>query len=634
LQLGENFSLPTNNKKEIIFEFIKNIERNIKKFPVPSQMAVRNHSIPLLNNLLSFSPHRNQSQVLHLVKIVKRFLNDNPNLIITKADKGNITVALDKDDYTNKLNEMLSDIDTYSKIKKDPSKNLTSKLRTLLSRWKNLKYISDSKYKLLYCSNGLLPTAYGLPKVHKTGVPFRIIVSSIDSPLYELATFLHKILSTSILPARGHIDNSFQLVKKLHNTVINDDFQLLSLDVVSLFTNVPTELAVNSIHKRWNLISQHCNIPRDEFVGAVRFVLDSTFFKFDNQYYKQNFGTPMGSPLSPVIADLVMQDLENEVLETIDFPVAFYYRYVDDILTAVLPSHIDTLLDKFNTIHPRLKFTIEVGGNKINFLDTTILICNNKIKFDWFHKPTFSGRYLNFLSQHPLSQKRGVIMGMVDRAFFLSHPDFHQKNLESIVNILLNNDYPLDFIFKTIRTRLKSLLYNFNKQEDSNNDESDQSNKWFTIPFIDSVSNKFRGIAKDIDSRLTFYSVNKLGRFIKVHKDPLQNTSKRNVVYKILCKDCDASYVGQTGRQLNTRISEHRAHIRRNTTTNSVITDHRLNHNHDFDWNNIRVLDTERNIFKRLTSEMLHIKFQSESLNLQTDTDFLDHAYTAILDKL
>lgn len=92
-----------------------------------------------------------------------------------------------------------------------------------------------------------------------------------------------------------------------------------------------------------------------------------------------------------------------------------------------------------------------------------------------------------------------------------------------------------------------------------NNSDSEQKN-CLTIPFIDSLSNKFRGITKNINSRLTFYSINKLGNFIKVHKDSLQNTSKRNVVYKILCKDCDASYVGQTGRQLNTKVSEHRQH--------------------------------------------------------------------------
>jgi hypothetical protein len=166
----------------------------------------------------------------------------------------------------------------------------------------------------------------------------------------------------------------------------------------------------------------------------------------------------MGSPLSPVIADLVLQDLETEVLRTLDFQVPFFFRYVDDIAMAVPRDMVNVTLDNFNSFHPRLQFTIEIGNNRLNFLDTTIILNERSVEFDWYHKPTFSGRYLNFHSWHPVTQKRGVVMSLVDRAFLLSHPKYHGKNLELIVSILLNNDYPLDFIFKTIRERLRCLF--------------------------------------------------------------------------------------------------------------------------------------------------------------------------------
>lgn len=119
-----------------------------------------------------------------------------------------------------------------------------------------------------------------------------------------------------------------------------------------------------------------------------------------------------------------------------------------------------------------------------------------------------------------------------------------------------------------------------------------------------------------------------------MQKDVLPNNHKKNVVYKIMCKNCDASYVGQTGRKLKTRITEHRNHIKWNTNSHSVITEHRLNFNHDFDWENIIILDNERFLGRRLTSEMLHIQSQNNSLNLQTDTDCLHHAYLSLLNKL
>jgi len=69
-----------------------------------------------------------------------------------------------------------------------------------------------------------------------------------------------------------------------------------------------------------------------------------------------------------------MQDLEKEVLETFEFDIPFYYRYVDDIVLAIPTSKIDSIFNKFNSIHPRLQFIIEIGKSSINFLDITIII--------------------------------------------------------------------------------------------------------------------------------------------------------------------------------------------------------------------------------------------------------------------
>jgi len=87
-------------------------------------------------------------------------------------------------------------------------------------------------------------------------------------------------------------------------------------------------------------------------------------------------------------------------------------------------------------------------------------------------------------------------------------------------------------------------------------------------------------------------------------------------VYKIKCLYCDASYVEQTRRLLKNRI-EYKNHIRRNTTQISVITEHRLKHSHEFDWNNKVILDEEIHFNKKLISEMIHIKKQFKGLNLQ-----------------
>lgn len=141
LQLGDNFSLSSNNKKRIINEFIKNIENNIKKLSEPFHKMIRN-STSIINNFASFSPYISpiDNCLLNNYRDTKQFLQKNPNIILTRADKGNITVALDKETYKLKINEILQDDQTYVKVNRDPSRTMINDLETMFTKWKNLEY--------------------------------------------------------------------------------------------------------------------------------------------------------------------------------------------------------------------------------------------------------------------------------------------------------------------------------------------------------------------------------------------------------------------------------------------------------------------------------------------------------------
>ncbi|KYN50575.1 hypothetical protein ALC57_07770, partial [Trachymyrmex cornetzi] len=98
LQLGGNFSLPTCCSNKLIFELIKNVEFNIKKLQTSVHNSVRNNSIAIINSLISLKPKKNFiiKKLQKATRLTKQFLKDNSNIIFTKADKGNLTVALDK----------------------------------------------------------------------------------------------------------------------------------------------------------------------------------------------------------------------------------------------------------------------------------------------------------------------------------------------------------------------------------------------------------------------------------------------------------------------------------------------------------------------------------------------------------
>ncbi|KYN23497.1 hypothetical protein ALC57_04081, partial [Trachymyrmex cornetzi] len=191
-------------------------------------------------------------------------------------------------------------------------------------------------------------------------------------------------------------------------------------------------------------------------------------------------------------------------------------------------------------------------------------------------------------------------------------------------------------IFNVISERLRSLLHGKTLKQNIENEfcTDDTRKMWFLFPYVTKVSDKFRNIIKDFNVNLAFFSLNKFNCFIKTYKDPVPILAKRNVVYKINCNDCDASYVGQTKRTVKTRITEHRNDIRKTNSNHSVITEHRLNFNHDFDWDNVEIMDNERFLYKRRIAEMVHIQLQKNGLNSQSDTEFLHHAYISILNDL
>jgi len=520
-----------------------------------------------------------------LHNVTKQFCRNNKNIIFTKADKGNITVALDREVYISKVEELLNDVNTYTVVKRNPIKFIENNLNNLLKKWLLNDYISKSQYFKLRSSVSNFPKAYGLPKVHKTNCPYRIIVS-LSIQLCILCPLFCRILIPLVLKRTiGVLRIALIYITHFPESVYETP-TLISLDVTSLFTNVPHDFALDSVSKRWPLIENNTKISKNEFIRAIKFVFSSTYFIFNNTIYKQTFGTPMGSSFSPVIADIVMRDLETSCLNSVNCHITFYYWYVDDIVMAVSFDNIDLIFKTFNNYHNRIKFTIEYGDSRsISFLDLLLTIKDDTLFIDWFHKSSFSGRFLSFYSGHPLCHKVGIRLG---RAFLLSHPIFHEKNLRLIIELLIENGYPLDFIFKKINSRLKTLIYNNMKSSSTNNFEnnlnsSKDNKKIIVIPYINKLSEL---IAATMDKSLyiTGYRIlNNLGKIVKTHKDTLDYYNNNNVVYKICCNDCSASYVGQTKRQLKTRTREHVNNSKSISTKPSVITEHIMEFSHSFD---------------------------------------------------
>ena len=172
------------------------------------------------------------------------------DLMILPADKGRATVLLDRAEYDRKMQAMLDDERTYQKLKKDPAPALERKMNALLLSLNRKGGIPDKLYDTLRSTAGRNPQLYGLPKIHKPDVPLRPIVSFVQSPTYHLSKHLSDLLSPLVGKSASAVHNTKDFVDFIATQKLEDGEILVSYDVVSLFTNVPTNLAVDVARRR------------------------------------------------------------------------------------------------------------------------------------------------------------------------------------------------------------------------------------------------------------------------------------------------------------------------------------------------------------------------------------------------
>ena len=167
---------------------------------------------------------------------------------------------------------------------------------------------------MLPSSDGLSPRLYGLPKIHKPGIPLRPIVSFVYSPTYKVSRYLARIFSPTVGNTVNTVKNSAHFAEFIRGETLDADRVLVSFDVVSLFTKIPVDLAIKVAKERLRndaSLGQRTSLPVEVIVDLLSFCFNTTYFVFEGTYYQQVPGTAMGSPVSAVIANLVMEDVEQ-----------------------------------------------------------------------------------------------------------------------------------------------------------------------------------------------------------------------------------------------------------------------------------------------------------------------------------
>ena len=161
---------------------------------------------------------KDERQALKRLKI-------NENTVILPADKGRVTVVMDKTDYYDKMDALVNDKQTFQVLKRDPTPALQRKLNSKLLDLKETDAIDIQRYNRLRCRVPQPPKLYGIPRLHKPNIPMhmRPIVSFCGSPTYQLSKYLTTVLKRLTDEQRHKLQSPENFIDAIKTVQVPDD---------------------------------------------------------------------------------------------------------------------------------------------------------------------------------------------------------------------------------------------------------------------------------------------------------------------------------------------------------------------------------------------------------------------------
>ena len=147
--------------------------------------------------------------------------------------------------------------------------------------------------------------------------------------------------------------------------------------------------------------------------------MKTTYFQFQGSFFEQLQGAAMGSPISPIVANLFMEDFEIKATNSAVDPPRIWKRFMDDTFVVIDSARKENFLEHINNMDPHIQFTTEDAkpDGSLPFLDTIVLPQpDNSLLTSVYRKPTHTDLYLQWDSHHQLSAKFSVINTLRHRA--------------------------------------------------------------------------------------------------------------------------------------------------------------------------------------------------------------------------
>lgn len=417
-------------------------------------------------------------------------LKNRTDIVIKPADKNVGITLIDKDIYIEICAEHLNDPNTYKKLEKDPLETSCKKVKAMLNMLYDNKLIDLITLNKLMPRNTRLGLFYGLLKLHKEKLGLRPIVSQINHPTRLINIYLHNKLEILTKEAFTAIPNSYELTKLLKQVKYNPKLVLITADITSLYTNIPTKWGIKNLLEIYNKYKYKIDLDPIALNIMLYNVLTLNVFEFNNNYFIQQKGTAMGSNLAPTYAGTVLRNLEENWLKRTKYTLELFKRYIDDLFIIYdnTNNSLDEFIDELKTVYDPLELTVNTSADEIVFLDLVIVLdhTSKNLQTKLYKKEIGHSEPLPYSTNHPKHILLNTLSSESLRTTRLtSCPTLNRVNQIKLLQSALKKGYPYTKAHKAIFKK-------FNKEYSDKKVERSYNRSDLMLTFQGDETNKLK----------------------------------------------------------------------------------------------------------------------------------------------
>ena len=364
-------------------------------------------------------------------------LRQQQQLLVVQCDKNLGPAVIERDRYIQyAFEEHLSDTSTYQRIYPEMVEHHQGILTTKLDHWMKTfnKELTKGERKFLKAKQQANeePFAYFYltMKVHKTPLSTRPIVSCSGSLLEALGIWVDSKLQIVAQQMPSYIKSSYDLKQQLTQLQLPPNCYLFTADAKSMYTNIPTNFALQTIRRFLRRNSQRFpDLPIEAVTTGLEIIMKYNYFIFGDTTWLQLEGTAMGTPPSSPYATIFYGTLEIKLLKDPRFKqnLLYYRRYIDDcfgIWHITDPNTNRETWAAFKAAMHQTRYELEWEhsplSKQVNFLDLTInLTSEHRLTTTLFEKASNLHLYIPSHSTHPPGLIRGIVFGNLFRIYTL-----------------------------------------------------------------------------------------------------------------------------------------------------------------------------------------------------------------------